>query len=253
MRPQSGSPERTFHRGCSELPIITRRQLGQSRRRSAPAPFVFGGPAREHGTASGAGSELALRSLHGCHAGLRDHRSGCRCNRSGATRSNGDAAPSAGYNIADYFAHWLQIGRDLEGATSDDELADWWSERERRTTDLLRQLVPQGRRRKLSLARLRREHARSEVDFRAHRGAVAAERLRPSAWKPRFGDLDWTGLESFTPDQFNAANKVDADEWLQELALQKELFDKLGDRLPPTLALLYNSSFGRLRRRQVVI
>jgi phosphoenolpyruvate carboxykinase (GTP) len=49
---------------------------------------------------------------------------------------------------------------------------------------------------------------------------------------PRFEDLDWSGLESVTPEQFEQLIWVDTDMWRAELQMHGELFQKLKERLP---------------------
>ena len=74
--------------------------------------------------------------------------------------------PFCGYHMADYWAHWIKMGR-----RSDSETAE----------DLPRQLVPQGRERQVHLARLRPEHARAQVDRRPR------ARSRPAPSRARSG------------------------------------------------------------------
>jgi phosphoenolpyruvate carboxykinase (GTP) len=65
-------------------------------------------------------------------------------------------------------------------------------------------------------------------------GRVSATKT-PIGWIPQREDLNWSGLENFSPGDFEALQKIDPAEWSKELESQQELFAKLGDRMPKEL------------------
>jgi phosphoenolpyruvate carboxykinase (GTP) len=59
----------------------------------------------------------------------------------------------------------------------------------------------------------------------------------PLGTVPRYRDLNWKGLEGFTPDLYRAVTSLDRDLWKTELLSHDELFAKLGDKLPAELLI----------------
>jgi phosphoenolpyruvate carboxykinase (GTP) len=57
----------------------------------------------------------------------------------------------------------------------------------------------------------------------------------PLGYAPRYGDLNWKGLESFTEAQFGEITAVDRDSWKSELLSHDEFFATLGDKMPSGL------------------
>jgi len=129
--------------------------------------------------------------------------------------------PFAGYHMADYFNHWLNFGRQLRNPPRLFNV-NWF----RRDAD--GHFLWPGFGENMRVLRWIVERARGR--------AVSIE--SPIGWMPRYEDIDWRGLEDFTPDQFNALMTVDRDAWQQEILSQEELFIKLYDRLPKELLFI---------------
>lgn len=123
--------------------------------------------------------------------------------------------PFMGYHMADYCTHWLQFGRTLPNAPriftvnwfrKDDNGKFMWPG----FSDNMRVL-------KWIVERVRGQ-------------AFAVE--SPLGWMPRYEDLDWSGLESFSREDFQKLMSIDREAWKDELLSHEELFSKLYDRLP---------------------
>ncbi|MGH8696963.1 MAG: phosphoenolpyruvate carboxykinase (GTP) [Burkholderiales bacterium] len=128
--------------------------------------------------------------------------------------------PFAGYHMADYFGHWLKVGKGL-ARKPHVFLVNWFR------TDAHGKFVWPGFGENMRVLKWIVERCQG----RAH--AVET----PLGWVPAYEDLDWTGLERFSREQFAAATAIRQDEWQDELALHDELFGRLGSRLPRELAL----------------
>ena len=174
---------------------------------------------RHDGPARVRSARLAPRRVHRGDDGIREDRGRGRRPRRAPPRPVRDAAVLR-----------LSHGRLLRPLAEHDRA----HRRVAAAAHLRRQLVPQGRRRQVPVARLRRELPRARVGVRPLRGRRPAPRRRPSDSCRAPTTSTSTGSTCRT-DAVDAAVRVDPDEWRAEVPLIREHFESLGDKLPTPL------------------
>jgi len=129
--------------------------------------------------------------------------------------------PFTGYNMSDYFQHWLDMG-ETTGASQATlpkiYCVNWF-----RTDDEGRFIWP-GFGDNMRVLKWILERVEDTVD--------GVETIFGIA--PRFNDLKWDGLD-FTREQFDKIMSIDNAAWTNELKLHDELFAKLQYHLPKKL------------------
>lgn len=130
--------------------------------------------------------------------------------------------PFTGYNMSDYFAHWLDTGAELKAAGAKLPkiyYVNWFRKNAEGKFvwpgfgDNMRVL----------------EWILSRADGETDNGVENFFGITP-----RYEDLNWTGL-GFTPAQYENLTYLDKAEWQAEMKLHAELFDKLKERMPAAL------------------
>ncbi|NDA02584.1 MAG: phosphoenolpyruvate carboxykinase (GTP) [Burkholderiaceae bacterium] len=127
----------------------------------------------------------------------------------------------AGYNMSDYFQHWLNMGKKLEaeGAILPKiYLVNWFRK------DHNGKFIWPGFGENMRVL--------AWILGRTENKAGATE--TPLGLSPTHADFNWNGL-ALSAEQFNQSTAVRAEDWKQELDLHQELFDKLANRLPKEL------------------
>ena len=129
--------------------------------------------------------------------------------------------PFCGYNMADYFAHWLAMGEKLKGmgATLPKIYCVNWFRK-----DANGKFVWPGYGENMRVLKWM-------IDRIEHRAAGQQTMFGIS---PAFGEINWTGL-SFTPAQFNTVTSIDKAAWQDEFKLHEDLFAQLAQGLPKAL------------------
>lgn len=122
--------------------------------------------------------------------------------------------PFCGYHMADYFNHWLQIGRELPNPPR--IFGVNWFRVDENGKFLWPGFGDNMRVLKWVVGRVRGKAAAVES---------------PLGWMPRYDDIDWRGLD-FSKEQFHQLMTVDREMWKQEVLSHEELFGKLYDKLP---------------------
>jgi phosphoenolpyruvate carboxykinase (GTP) len=138
--------------------------------------------------------------------------------------------PFCGYNMGDYFSHWLEFGAGLPHPPRMFKVN--WFRRDEQGKFLWPGFSDNFRILKWIIDRTRGR-------------AVAVQ--GPIGWTPRYEDLDWRGIK-FSKEQFDAVMSTEKDDWVQELASHDDLYFKLFDTLPrefPSIRTLMIASFWR--------
>ncbi len=129
--------------------------------------------------------------------------------------------PFAGYNMSDYFQHWLDLGTKLQAAAA-------------------------------TLPRIYTTNWFRKGDDGKFVWPGYGENMRVLKWmidriegtghgndnlmgiSPSYEDLNWTGLD-FSADEFSKVTSFDKAAWVHELSLHTELFQQLAHHLPQEL------------------
>ena len=125
--------------------------------------------------------------------------------------------PFCGYNMGDYFRHWIHMQRSLT-ETPRVFHVNWFRK------DANGEFLWPGFGENMRVLKW--------IVDRANGHGVGKE--TPIGWVPRYADIDWTGLD-FNEIRFNALQKIDREAWRQEILSHEELFFDLKSHLPKEL------------------
>jgi phosphoenolpyruvate carboxykinase (GTP) len=129
--------------------------------------------------------------------------------------------PFAGYNMSDYFQHWLQLGKKLQGSGAKLPgiyCVNWFRKGEDG------KFVWPGYGENMRVLKWMIDRIEGKAKGQENVFGIS----------PSYGELNWNGL-NFTAEQFNTVTHIDKAAWQTELGLHEELFQQLAHHLPAEL------------------
>ncbi len=174
-------------------------------RRATTLPLVFQAFNWIHGVYIGAmmGSEMTPAAVGGRGQVRRDPMA---------------MLPFCGYNMGDYFRHWVRMRRHLKHIPRIFS-ANWF--RKDKDGNFLWPGFGENMR------------VLKWIIDRCHGRAGADE--TPLGWVPRAGEFDLEGMENFSPEKLNEAQSISVEEWKKEILEEDELMFNLHDSMPKEL------------------
>ncbi|HRX70964.1 MAG: phosphoenolpyruvate carboxykinase (GTP) [Candidatus Competibacteraceae bacterium] len=140
--------------------------------------------------------------------------------------------PFCGYNVGDYWKHWLKIGRNNVATPPRIFRVNWFRKDENGkfiwpgfgdNMRVLKWIVDRVRGRGLGIE-------------------------SPLGWVPSYEELNWTGLEDFPKEKFYEIMAINRELARQEVVDQEDWFTKVGEHLPPEMELERDRLISRLNR-----
>jgi len=122
--------------------------------------------------------------------------------------------PFCGYHMADYFNHWLELGRSIPNPPRIFGV-NWFRK------DANGKFMWPGFGENMRILKWVIERVNGEVS------SIES----PIGWMPKYEDIEW-GNSPFSADQYDAVMEVDREAWKQEILTHEELFSRMYDRLP---------------------
>ena len=129
--------------------------------------------------------------------------------------------PFAGYNMSDYFQHWLTLGAKIQaqGAALPKIFTTNWF---RKNAD--GKFVWPGYGENMRVLKWMIDRLEGQAQGEQTAFGIA----------PQYAEINWTGLD-FSADQFASVTSIDKAAWAEEMQLHTEHFDKLAHKLPQKL------------------
>ena len=127
-----------------------------------------------------------------------------------------------GYNMADYFDHWINVGTKIGNAAPKLYCVNWFRKNEEG------KFVWPGFGDNMRVLKWIIER----VEGKAPAQQTALGNV------PNYSHLDWSGT-NFSEDTFKAITSVNQSQWQQELVLHDELLTKLEYHMPAALKKRY--------------
>ena len=129
--------------------------------------------------------------------------------------------PFMGYNMSDYFQHWLQLGKKLQASGAKLPAiycVNWFRKGEDG------KFVWPGYGENMRVLKWMID--RIEGSAQGHDNVFGIS--------PSYEELNWNGM-TFTPEQFHTVTHIDKAAWQEELGLHEALFQQLAHHLPAEL------------------